>query len=135
MGPDQPPMKSSGKQTTRALGKLWILGEITGTFPDGTDALSVITLGFDPVRNRFLGSFVSSCTTHLWPYDGSLDDARRVLTLDSEGPSFSGDGTMAKYQDIIEIIGPDHHTMSSQILNSDGQWIRFMHGAYHRSGK
>jgi hypothetical protein len=31
MGPDQPPMKSSGKQTTRALGELWILGDISGT--------------------------------------------------------------------------------------------------------
>ena len=133
MGPEQPSMKSSGIQTTRALGELWTIGEIVGSLPDGKEARSVITLGFDPLRMRFVGTFVSSCMTHLWPYDGSLDVARRVLTLDSEGPSVCGDGTMAKYQDIIEFIDRDHHTMSSQFLNSDGQWSRFMHGTYRRS--
>jgi hypothetical protein len=56
--------------------------------------------------------------THLWPYNGTLDAAGKVLTLDSEGPSFSGDGTMAKYQDIIEFIGDDHRTLSSQIARA-----------------
>ena len=132
MGPDQPPMKSSGKQTTRALGELWILGDIAGITPGGSDVQSVITLGFDPARARFVGTFVSSCMTHLWPYDGSLDASGKVLTLDSEGPSFAGDGSMAKYQDIIEIIDNDHHTMKSQFQNADGSWTQFMHGTYHR---
>lgn len=77
---------------------------------------------------------MSSCMTHLWPYRGTLDAARRVLTLDSEGPSFAGDGTMAKYQDIIEIIDRDHHTLTSQYQGTDGQWVRFMHGIYRRTG-
>lgn len=132
MGPDQPPMKSSGKQTTRALGELWILGDITGKTPGGSDVHSVITLGFDPARARFVGTFVSSCMTHLWPYDGSLDASGRVLTLDSEGPSFAGDGSMAKYQDIIEVISIDYHTMKSQFQNADGSWTQFMNGTYHR---
>jgi hypothetical protein len=132
MGPDQPPMQASGEQITRSLGQLWILTELTGKLPNGESAQSVITLGFDPAQQMFVGTFVSSCMTHLWPYRGTLDAAQRVLTLDSEGPSFSGDGTMSKYQDIIEIIDHDHHTMSSQILNADGQWIRFMHGTYKR---
>lgn len=36
MGPDQPPMKSTGKQTTRPLGSLWTLGEMENDGPDGT---------------------------------------------------------------------------------------------------
>lgn len=134
MGPDQPPMKCSGQQTTRALGQLWILSEMTGALPNGESSSSVITLGYDPAQERFVGTFVSSCMTHLWPYRGTLDAARKVLTLDSEGPSFSGDGTMAKYQDIIEIIDRDHYTMTSQLQGPDGQWVRFMHGAYRRTG-
>lgn len=134
MGPDQPPMKSSGKQTTRALGELWILGDISGTSPGGSEVWSVITLGFDPAKARFVGTFVSSCMTHLWPYNGSLDASGKVLTLDSEGPSFAGDGSMTKYQDIIEIIDHDHHTMKSQFQNADGSWTHFMHGTYQRCG-
>lgn len=65
---------------------------------------SFSTLGFDSVKGRFVGTFVSSCMTLLWPYDGQLDSAMKVVTLDSEGPSFAGDGTLAKCQDIIEVI-------------------------------
>jgi hypothetical protein len=66
----------------------------------------VITLGFDPKRNRYVGTWIGSMMNHLWVYDGELDANKRVLTLNAEGPSFSGDGTMAKYQDIIEFVGP-----------------------------
>ena len=45
--------------------------------------------------------------THLWPYNGSLDEAGKVLTLDSEGPDFTGQKT-AKYRDSIEFIDDDH---------------------------
>lgn len=46
--------------------------------------------------------------TYFWPYIGSLDATGKILTLDSEGPIFTGDGTMAKYQDIIELVTHDH---------------------------
>lgn len=132
MGPDKPPMKTRGKQATRALGELWILSEIVGPLPDGGEAHSLITLGFDPIQGRFVGSFVSSCMTNLWPYIGSLDAAKRILTLDSQGPSFANDGNILKYQDIIEIIDCDHHTMTSRCQGQDGVWTQFMYGQYVR---
>ena len=70
--------------------------------------------------------------THLWPYKGTLDADENVLTLDSEGPSFAGDGTMAKYQDIIEFLNDDLRTLSSQYLGPDGKWVPFMKAHYHR---
>jgi hypothetical protein len=132
MGPDEPPMKSSGRQTTRALGGVWILTEIVWDAPDGNEVRSIIQLGYDPQKQRFLGSFISSCMTHFWPYCGTLDGEKKILTLDSEGPSFADEGATAKYQDIIEIISDDHHTMTSQYLAPDGQWVRFMTGQYRR---
>lgn len=135
MGPDQPPMKSTGKQTTRSLGSLWTLGEMESVGPDGTPMRSVITLGFDPAKQRFVGTFVASCMAHLWPYNGLLDATRKVLTLDSEGPSFAGDGTMAKYQDIVEVIDKDHHRLMSRLQNPDGSWTQFMTAKYTRVSK
>ena len=135
MGPVQPPMKSTGKQTTRALGSLWMLGEMENVGPDGQPMRSVITLGFDPAKQRFVGTFVASCMTHLWPYDGQLDAARKTLTLDSEGPSLSDDGTMAKYEDIIEIIDKDQYLLLSKFQNADGSWTQFMSGKYTRVAK
>jgi hypothetical protein len=132
MGPDQPAMKTIGKQTTRSLGSLWTLGEMEQEGPDGKPMQSLFTLGFDPAKQRFVGSFIASCMTHLWPYDGQLDDARKVLTLDSEGPSFAGDGLMAKYQDMIEIIDQNRYVLSSRYQNQDGTWTDFMKASYLR---
>lgn len=134
MGPDQPPMKSTGKETVRSLGGLWTIGEGEGETPCGGICQSIMTLGFDPQSKRFVGTFVVGVMTHLWPYNGTLDAAEKVLTLDSEGPSFADDGTMSKYQDIIEFISDDHRTLSSRFLGPDGQWVPFMKGHYRRKG-
>ena len=49
MGPDQPPMKSSGTQSYSSIGGLWLVGDGTGCMPDGSPAKTRITLGYDPL--------------------------------------------------------------------------------------
>ena len=132
MGPDQPPMKHGGRETVRSLGGLWTIGEGDGETPDGNTFKTIMTLGYDPQQKRFVGTFIASVMTHLWPYNGSLDASGKVLTLDSEGPSFAGDGTMAKYQDIIEFIDDDYRTLASQMQGPDGKWMPFMKAHYRR---
>ncbi len=132
MGPDQPPMKSEGTARTRTLGGLWIQSDWTGDTPDGHSHLMCFTVGYDPAKNKFVGNFVASMMTHMWIYEGSLDAAKKVLTLDTEGPSFSGDGTMAPYQDIVEIVSRDEHTLTSQTIGPDGKWMQFMKAMYRR---
>lgn len=130
MGPDQPPVKTTGLQTTRMLGNLWLIAEGEGECPDGSIAQSIITLGYDPQKQRFVGTFIASMMTHLWPYEGVLEGD--VLTLDSEGPSFTGEGPMVKYQDIIEHVDDDHWILRSRMPGKDGQWIQFMTAHYRR---
>jgi hypothetical protein len=132
MGPDQPASKSTGQQSTRALGSLWTIGEMEGPGPDNQPMRSVITLGFDPNRGSFVGSFVASCMTYQWLYIGSLDATHRILTLNAEGPSFSGDGSMTKYQDIIELVDSNTYLFSSQFQDAEGKWFKFMNGKYIR---
>ncbi|MGD9646232.1 MAG: DUF1579 domain-containing protein [Pirellulales bacterium] len=131
MAPGDPPIKASGTETVRSLGGLWTIGEGEGSGPDGGIHTSIMTLGYDPAKQRFVGSFIASMMTHFWLYDGALDAAGKVLTLDSEGPNFTGDG-MARYQDIIEFVDDDHRTLSSQFQNSDGTWSHFMTAHYRR---
>ena len=133
MGPDQPPMKTTGREVVRPLGKLWTIGEGSGNAPEGGSCDSIMTLGYDPQAKRFVGSFIASAMTHFWPYVGSLDATENILTLDSEGPSFTGDGTMAKYQDIIEFITKDHRTLTARVQNADGSWHQFMIAHYRRT--
>ncbi|MGH6865785.1 MAG: DUF1579 domain-containing protein [Methyloceanibacter sp.] len=135
MGPDQPPMKSTGSETVRSLGGLWTVGEGQGTCPDGTPVTSIMTLGYDPQKQRCVGTFVASMMTHMWTYDGALDASGKVLTLDTVGPSFAGDGSMVKYQDVIEFINDDHRVLRSRSLAEDGKWTEFMTAHYRRKAR
>ena len=130
-GPGQPAMKVDGSERVRSVGGLWTIAE--GTGGSGDEAwTSVMTLGFDPRTGRFVGTFVASVMTHLWIYDGVLDESADTLTLDAEGPAFSGEG-MAKYQDIVAFDGDDQRTLTSRMLGPDGQWHQFMQAHYRRT--
>jgi hypothetical protein len=131
MGPDQPLSKFKGTEVVRSLGGLWIVAEGEGEMPDGSLGQTIMTLGFDPQEDRFVGTFVGSMMTHLWPYNGSLDADEKILTLDSEGPNFS-QGAIAPYKDIIEFVDNDHKILTSKILMDDGTWNHFMTAHYHR---
>ena len=132
MKPGEPPVKSKGTESVRSLGGLWILAEGQGEMPGCGPATTMLTLGYDPQKKRYLGTWIGSMMTHLWTYNGALDPAGGVLTLDTEGPSMAGDGKLAKYQDVIEFKSDDHRILSSQILGEDGKWNRFMTAHYRR---
>ena len=132
MGPDQATMKSTGTESVRSIGELWTMGEGRGEMPDGAPALTFMTLGYDPAQKRFVGTFVGSMMTHMWIYNGSLDASGKVLTLDTEGPDFSGGTGMVAYQDIIEFKSDDHRVLSSQLRDKDGNWQKFMSANYYR---
>jgi hypothetical protein len=131
-GPDKPSEKFTGTERVRTLGPVWVLAEGTGQMPGGGTANSLMTLGYDPQAKRFVGTWVGSMMPHLWVYDGSLDAAEKVLTLNAEGPDFSTPGRTAKYQDVIEFVSDDHRTLTSRTLGEDGKWTEFMKAHYRR---
>lgn len=132
MGPDQPLMKSAGTATVRPIGGLWIADENTATMPDGSPGTMIFTLGYDPAKKRFVGTFIATMMAMLWIYDGELDAAEKVLTLNADGPSFTDPNKTAHYKDCFEIVSPDHHILSSQFQAEDGTWHRFMTSHYKR---
>ena len=132
MGPGEPRLKSTGSESVRSLGGLWTVGEGRGEMPDGGEMRSIMTLGYDTQKDRFVGTFIASVMTFLWIYEGQLDAGGRVLTLDVEGPSFTDAAKTTKYQDIIEFKSDDHRTLTSRVLGDDGQWQEFMTAHYRR---
>jgi len=132
MEPGKPPEKCYGTESVRSLGGLWIVAEGRGEMPGGAPATMLMTLGYDSAKKRFVGTWVGSMMTHLWIYDGALDAAERVLTLESDGPSMAGDGKMARYRDAIEQKSDDHRVLTSSVLGDDGKWQQFMTMTYRR---
>ena len=134
VGSETPAEKCGGTESVRSLGGLWVLAEGKGEMPGGLPATMLMTLGYDPQRKRFIGTWIGSMMTHMWVYDGELDATGRILSLHAEGPSFAGDGTMAKYKDVIEIVSDDQRTLTGNLLGDDGKWTTFMTAHYRRTG-
>ena len=130
MGPDKPPMKSSGTESVRAIGDFWILAEGQGTMPDGKPATMVITAGYDSDLKKFVATWFGSMMTKLWVYECSKEG--NTLNMDAEGPSMTGDGTTALYRDSMEIVDADNRTFRSQMRNPDGSWMQFLTMQYRR---
>lgn len=132
MTPNGEPMKHSGMESVRSLGGLWILGEGRGEMPGCGSATMILSLGYNPQTKRFIGTWIGSMMTHLWVYDGSLDEAGNVLTLDTEGPDMAGEGKLAPYRDVVEFKSDDHRILRSQTPAADGGWRTFMTAHYRR---
>jgi hypothetical protein len=132
MGPDQPPVKFTGTETVRSLGGLWILAEGQGGMPGCGPTTMLMTLGYDPQKQRYVGTWIGSMMTYLWVYDGELDAGEMVLTLNSNGPSMTDDEKLGKYKDTIELKSDNHRILTSHTLRDDGQWQHFMTAHYWR---
>lgn len=130
--PGQAPIRDTGTETVRSLGGMWTVGEARSD-AGKSETASIITLGYDSAKGRVVGSFVASMMDNLWIYEGSLDEAGRVLTMDTEGPSFTEEGKTARYRDSIEIVSDDHRVMTSRYQTADGGWHPFMTMHYQRA--
>ena len=132
--PGKPPETFKSTERVRSLDGLWVLAEGQGEMPGGGEATTLITLGYDPRTRRFTGTFIASMMTHLWIYDGTLDAAERVLTLEAEGPDMADPQRLMKYRDVMELVSDDHRVLSSHALGPDGTWRQFMTAHYRRTG-
>lgn len=130
--PGQPPEKFKGTESVRSMGGLWVLCEGRGEMPGGGMATMLMTLGYDPQKQKYVGTWIGSMMTYLWVYDGLLDAAERVLTLNAEGPDFAVEGKLAKYRDAIEFKSDDHRVLTSHRLGDDGKWHPIMTANYRR---
>jgi Protein of unknown function (DUF1579) len=132
MEPGKPAETFRGTERVRSLNGLWALAEGEGEMPGGVVATTMMTLGYDPHRQRYVGTWVGSMMTHLWIYDGSVDASGQVLTLDTEGPAMTDQSKMAKYRDVIEFKDDDHRVLSSHMRGDDGTWLGCMTATYRR---
>jgi len=128
---DQPPERTAGTETVRSLGDLWFICEGRGEMPGGGEGQWVMTLGYDPRKNAYVGTWVGSMMKNMFVYEGELDPGERALTLETEGPDMTGEGS-ARYRDIMELDGDDHRVLTSHIRGEDGEWRQIVEVHYRR---
>lgn len=134
MAEGQPPVTTVWTETVSPLGDLWIVCAGQGDMPDGCPGSTLMTLGYDPARQSFVGTFIGSMMTWLWLYQGQLSPDSGRLVLDTEGPGFSNEEGLVKYRDELELLGPDRRLLRSSRQDPGGQWNTFMTATYRRTG-
>ena len=129
VGPGQPPMKCEGSIDSKMLGEFWVLNQTEGTMAE-TTVTALQTLGYDPQKKKYIGTWVDSMVNHMWKSEGTVDGS--TLTLEAEGPNFMAAGKLAKFRDIYEFKSANEIALSSSILGEDGKWITFVTGTAKR---
>jgi hypothetical protein len=127
----QPAVTCQGKSTSRMLGELWVISQIENEM-QGLTVHAIQTIGYDPEKKKYIGTWVDSMMNHLWKYEGSVDDQGTKLTLEAEGPNFLTPGKTTKFRDAYEFKSDDHIVATASMLGEDGQWIQFMKGDMRR---
>ena len=63
--PDGQAVTGTGTQSTRAVGGFWVMGHGEGEMPGAPAKMTmVITLGFDPAKGKFVGTWNEFMTAH-----------------------------------------------------------------------
>ena len=132
MGPGQPPQLMHGRLDARLVGGLWLISEGSGSTPDGTPMSYIVTVGFDTTKGHYVGSFLASCMDYLWSYEGRRDESGQRLPLHTRGPNMLKPGELCPYQDVIEVVGPNEHHLTSLLLTDSGEWMPFLKTIHRR---
>lgn len=120
MAPDAPPFVSRGVERIRSLGGYWVVGEAQSAT---TPYCNVSTIGFDPGRAKYIGTWQDSMSSHLWTYEGTVNAAGDTLTLETEGPAPFSPQARARYRDVTEFKSKNHRVFTSSRLEANGNWI------------
>lgn len=133
MGPDQPPQRFSGTESVRTIGGLWAICEGEAEMPGGGMGKTVITLGYDPAKGRYVGTFIGSMMTSLWIYEGVMDESATKIVMATQGPNMLDPTQLSNYRDTFAILSDDHRTLTSESQDENGEWHQFMTAHYHRT--
>ena len=130
MDPAQPPQKFKLAESGRMIGGFWAMLENKGELA-GDPFTGILSLGYDPAKKKYVGTWFDSKSSYLWHYLGTVDPSGKILTLETEGPSFDVPGKFANYRESIEVKSKDHKVFTSS-MEKDGKWLTFLTIHYRR---
>lgn len=132
-GPDAEPTVSKGTETNSMLtGGFWLVSSFKGEF-GGQPFEGRGQFGYDPLKKKYVGTWVDSMSPTLSVLEGSYDPTTRTMT-------YEGDGTdpvsKSKYkQKMVTVTRDDDHRVFTLFMTSDatgGKEAKFMEITYTR---
>lgn len=131
MEPGQPPTKATGDESCRSLGGFWVVADGESNSPEMPFSYR-LTLGYDPEKKKYIGTWVDSMSSYLWKYEGAVDATGKTLTLETTGPSPTMPGKMIQFREATEFISQDQRRFNSSMQGEDGKWSTLLIVNYQR---
>ncbi|KQV32509.1 hypothetical protein ASC97_02725 [Rhizobium sp. Root1203] len=119
-------------ETVRSLHGIWFVAEGSGQMPGGGEATTVLTLGYNAEKGKYVGSWIGSMMDYMWVYEGEVTGDGTTLSLYTTGPDFGDSGKLVDYREQIVFHDRDRRTFSSSARQADGSWKQFMEAHYTR---
>lgn len=116
----QPTTTGEASVSIRPIGDLWISAEFAGTHAGG-EYRGVLTLGFDPRKGSYVGTYVDDTCNHLWIYEGSMNADGAILTLYAEAPVVAEVEGTTRVREVYDFRQPDRVEVRSYTENG-GRW-------------
>lgn len=124
--PDDPQRRQTGREVVTRRGA-WIVIEGEGYR---------FQLTQEAETGRVTGDFIHWEHPLLWTYDGKVESDDRLHLYsrgpDMEGPDMDGQGGLADYDDVFEIVSADVRRSIGRVKDADGGWRDFSRTTYTR---
>lgn len=131
MDPTQPPMQNAAKETIEAVGGFWTVSRFETDFM-GTPFVGRCTLGYDPLKEKYVGTWIDSMSCTLFVMEGRYDDEGKVLTMHHEGP-IPGTDHVTTWRSTTESLDGGKLKFEMFFHTPDGNEVKSMSYIYTRA--
>jgi hypothetical protein len=121
---------AKGTETVAMVGAFWAVFDVK--FPEmmGMAWHGHGTLGYDPTKKKFVGSFVHSAAPNMSIGEGSMDAGGKSVTMAWEGVGPSG--AQEKMREVFEKKDKDNAVMTMYGAGPDGKEMKHFTMTYKR---
>ena len=129
-GPDGKPQVSKGVSENRvALGGFWMIDDFHADW-NGMKFQGQGVTGFDPLKGKYVGTWIDSMMPHLMVLEGSYDKAGKVLTMSGTGIGMDGKPAMHRMTTTHRDV--DTMVFEMFVTGADGKEAKSMTITYTR---
>lgn len=128
------PLTTEGTEQVRPIGEFWIIAESQSTMMD-IPMTNVLTFGYDPQQQKYIGTSVDSMSSTIWRYEGEVDDSGDRFTVRWEGPCPRVPTDLVHFRGVTEFHSDDHRTFKATTRNDDGEWDTVVKVEFRRTSQ
>jgi len=131
-GPDSEPLVTKGVERNRAVGSLWVVSNFEGEL-GGQPFQGHGQAGYDPLKKKFVGTWIDTMSPHLSHMEGTYDEASQELTSLMTGIDPATNQEM-KSKSVTKYIDKDTRlfTMYMETPGTGDGWTKMMEVSYKR---